>query len=110
VLDVRNRVRAHGAPRERQARVRGRASGGRMVAGVARIGNTVTAAIVSRRVLEPVEAHIALIAGGLLMTLAVLAIVYPRGFAYPVAVIAAYLAAALLYRGIALYVARKRRL
>ena len=52
------------APPGRRRAVRSRSgSGGRVMAGAARIGNTVTAAITNRRVLEPVEAHITLIRG-----------------------------------------------
>ena len=105
VLDARNRVRAPDAPRT-PPRPRAGGSGGRAVTGAVRIGNTVTAAITNRRVLEPVEAHIAMIAGLLLFGVAVLILVFPRGFAYPVAVIAVWFAAALLYRGAAL---KKRR-
>lgn len=101
VLDVRNRVRV---PGRRQARRRGAGGGssGRVVAGAMRIGNTVTAAISNRRVLEPVEAHIALIAGALLAACATLAVLFPRVFAYPVAAIIGWLAAALLIRGFVL--------
>jgi cardiolipin synthase A/B len=102
ILDTQNRVQAPHAPHDAPHRRRG-GSGGRAVAGAVRIGNAVTAAITNRRVLEPVEAHIAIIAGGLLLTLAVLAIVFPRGFAYPVAAILAWLAIALLYRGFRLH-------
>lgn len=105
VLDARNRVRAPDAPRT-PPRPRAGGSGGRAVTGAVRIGNTVTAAITNRRVLEPVEAHIAMIAGLLLFGVAVLILVFPRGFAYPVAVIAVWFAAALLFRGVAL---KKRR-
>ena len=100
VLDLRNRVRAPGAPRPRRARGRRAGSGGRAITGAMRIGNTVTAAISNRRVLEPVEAHIALIAGALLAGVALLTFVYPRGVAYPLSAIAAWFAIALLYRGI----------
>jgi cardiolipin synthase len=100
VLNVRNRVRAPDAPR--RPRVHGGGSSGRMVAGAVRIGNTVGAAISNRRVLEPVEAHIALIAGAAAFVLAALAVTFPRGFAYPIAAIVAWLAAALLYRGVRL--------
>jgi cardiolipin synthase len=79
------------------------------VTGAVRIGNTVTAAITNRRLLEPVEAHIALIAGLLLLGLAALVLTFPRGFAYPVAVIAVWFAAALLVRAAALEQSRKRR-
>lgn len=61
------------------------------------------AALTNRRVLEPVEAHIALLAGVALFACAMLAIVFPRGFAYPIAAVVGWAAAALIYRGIALY-------
>ncbi len=102
VLDRRNRVRAPGEPKGRQV---AQGSGGRVVAGAARIGNTVTAAITNRRVLEPVEAHITLIAGLLLGIFALLAFVFPRGISYPIGVIGAWLSLALLYRG---FVLRRR--
>ncbi len=111
VLDQRHRVRAPSAsapglqPRPPESHVvsrhrRAGGSGGRMMSGAARIGSTVTAAMTNRRVLEAVEAHIALLAGGLLALLAFLTWYYPRGVAYPIAVIAAWFAVALLIRGI----------
>ncbi len=111
VLDQRHRVRAPsastpgGQPRPPASHVvsrhrRAGGSGGRMMSGAARIGSTVTAAMTNRRVLEAVEAHIALLAGGLLALLAFLTWYYPRGVAYPIAVIAAWFAVALLIRGI----------
>jgi cardiolipin synthase A/B len=107
VLDDRNRVRppAGAAPRTR----RGSGSSGRAVAGAVRIGNTVAAALTNRRVLEPVEAHIALIAGSALLACAVLAIKFPRGFSYPIAAILGWAAAALIYRGIVLHRRRPTR-
>ncbi len=105
VLDARNRVKAPGMSRS-TPRARAGGSSGRAVSGAVRIGNTVTAAITNRRVLEPVEAHIAMIAGLLLLGFAALIVTFPRGFAYPVALIAAWFAAALLVRGAAL---KKRR-
>jgi cardiolipin synthase len=107
VLDTRNRVRAPAGPPRRPHRRTG-GSSGRAMAGAVRIGNTVGAAMTNRRVFEPVEAHIALIAGGLLLLVAVLAVVWPRGFAYPAAVIAGWLALALLYRGFGLLARRER--
>jgi cardiolipin synthase len=111
VLDQRHRVRAPSAtrpglpPEPPESHVVSRhrhagGSGGRMMSGAARIGSTVTAAMTNRRVLESVEAHIALLAGGLLALLAFLTWYYPRGVAYPIAVIAAWFAVALLIRGI----------
>jgi hypothetical protein len=77
------------------------------MAGALRVGSTVAAAIGNTRVLEPVEAIIA-IAGGLLLGLvAWLAYYFPRGFSYPFAIVTAWLAAAVLLRGLALI--RQRR-
>jgi len=104
----RNRVRAPGAPsRGHRATTSGGGSGGRVAAGAVRVGNTVAAAVTNRRVLESVEADIALLAGAMLAVLAVLAFAYPRGVAYPIAVVAAWLSLATLYRGVTLL--RRRR-
>jgi cardiolipin synthase len=108
VLDARNRVTAPDAPASSHSRGSRGGSSGRAVAGAMRIGSAVSAAITNRRVLEPVEAHIALIAGAGLMVLGVLAVVYPRGFAYPFAAIATWFGAALLYRGYLLLRAKQR--
>jgi cardiolipin synthase len=107
VVLTRNRVRAPGAPSRRHGAVT--SSGGRVTAGAVRVGNTVAAAVSSRRVLEPVEANIALIGGLTLGALAALAFKYPRSIAYPLGVFVAWLAAALLYRGVQLYFDRRRR-
>ena len=108
VVLQRNRVRAPGAPSRRHgAATSGGGSGGRVAAGAVRVGNTVAAAVTNKRVLEPVEANIALIAGAILATIAVLAFRYPRSISYPIGVFAAWLGAATLYRGIELY--RNRR-
>jgi cardiolipin synthase A/B len=110
VLDERSRVRAPGAPaRPRPANTRGRGSGGRAMAGAMRIGSAVSAAVTNRRVLEPIEGHIALSAGAVLMLLAILAVLFPRLLAYPLAAIAAWLAATLFSRGLALLRERNRR-
>ena len=106
VLDTRNRVRS--PARRRRGRIRGGGSGGRAVAGAFRIGSTVSAAVTNRRVLEPIEGHIALAAGAALAGLAALAVKFPRGFTYPFVVITAWLAAALVFRGGALFVERRR--
>jgi len=104
VVLQRNRVRAPGAPSGHRHPARsGSSSGGRMVAGALRVGNTVAAAITNTRVLESVEANIALMAGAILVALAVVSFQYPRALAYPVGVLAAWLAAAILARGIDLY-------
>jgi cardiolipin synthase len=108
VLDARNRVRAPGAP-ARPHKAAATSSGGRAAAGVMRIGSTVSAAVSNRRVLEPIEAHIALLAGATLAALAFLAFTYPRGIAFPLATIAVWMAAALLFRGLSLLRARTRQ-
>jgi len=69
----------------------------------------VSAAVTNRRVLEPIAAHIALVAGAGLAGFPLLAVTYPRGFAYPFAMVAAWVAAALLFRGCALLRERHRR-
>jgi cardiolipin synthase len=107
ILDTRNRVRAPGAPRAPRRAAAGRGSSGRAVAGALRISHAVTAAVTNRRVLEPVEAHIALIAGAVLALIAGLAFVFPRGVAYPLGAIGLWLAASLLYRGFLLSAERR---
>jgi cardiolipin synthase len=108
VLDARNRVRAPRPATGRPPLISSRgSSGGRAFAGAFRIGSTVSAAVTDRRVLEPIEAHIALIAGTALVGLVLLALWFPRGLAYPVAVLAAWPAMALLARGFTLL--RQRR-
>jgi cardiolipin synthase len=105
----RNRVRAPGAPsRSHGVATSGGGSGGRVAAGAVRVGNTVAAAVTNRRVLDSVEANIALMAGVMLAVLAVLAFEYPRGIAYPLGVVAAWFAAATLFRGLKLYRERRR--
>ena len=105
----RNRVRAPGARSRRHGpATSGGGSGSRVAAGAVRVGNTVTAAVTNTRVLEAVEANIALVAGATLAVIAALAFKYPRAIAYPVGLIAAWFAAAVLYRGLELYRNRRR--
>jgi cardiolipin synthase len=99
----RNRVRGPAAARRPRRSGGGSGSSGRMVAGAVRVGNTVAAAIANTRVLEAVEANIALTAGGLFATLAVLAALWPRVIAWPLAAASGWLAAALLLRGLRLW-------
>jgi cardiolipin synthase A/B len=109
VLDARRRVSAPGSPRRRGVARKGRGSGGRALAGGMRIGSTVSAAVTNRRVLEPIEGHIALMAGAALAALAVLAVLLPQILAYPLAAVAAWLGVALAVRGIALIRGRRSR-
>jgi cardiolipin synthase len=110
ILDARSHVRAPGARKGRQDPTsRGGGSTGRIAAGAVRIGNTVSAAITNRRVLEAVEANIAVMAGLCLAGLAALALIFPRALAYPIAIFAGWVSAALLYRGMVLYRERGRQ-
>jgi cardiolipin synthase len=110
VLDARSRVRAPGSPaRKRPAYVRARGSGGRAMAGAMRIGSAVSAAVTNRRVLDPIEGTIALSGGAALALVAVLAALFPRALAYPLAALAAWLAATLFSRGFALLRERNRQ-
>ena len=104
----RNRVRAPGAPVRPRGGAAASSGGGRVAAGAVRVGNTVAAAIANTRVLEPVEATIALIAGAVLAGLAVLSLRYPRAIAYPLGAIATWFAAAVLSRGCVLLYRRRR--
>ena len=73
-------------------------SAGRAAAGVLRIGNAVGAAITSHRVLGPAEARIMFIAACLLLPMTVVAILWPRVVAVPIAVVGGWLAISLLVR------------
>jgi cardiolipin synthase len=109
VVLQRNRVRAPGAPAARSRRSSGASSGGRVMAGAVRVGNTIAAAVSNTRVLEPIESNIALIAGTVLAVVAALAFQYPRAVAYPLGVFVAWVAAAILYRGVVLVRRQKPR-
>ena len=67
-------------------------------AGAVRISNAVGAAFTDRRVLEPVEARLMTIAGLLLVVLPIFFAFFPRGLAYPLLFIFAWLGVGLLYR------------
>ena len=109
VVLQRNRVRAPSAPAGHPRRPNGGSSGGRVMAGAVRVGNTVAASITNTRMLAGVESNIALIAGTVLAVVAALAFKYPRAIAYPLGVFAAWVAAAILYRGAVLARREKHR-
>jgi len=99
VLDGIRVQAAEGAARPASS---GGGSGSLAMAGALRVGSTVAATIGNTRELGPVDAIVA-IAGGLMLALvAWLAYYFPRGFSYPFAIVTAWLAAAVLLRGIAL--------
>jgi len=104
ILDAKQRMRAPGEPRHpRRLVTSGGGSAGRAAAGAIRIGNAVGAAFTNRRVLEPVEAQLMLSAGAVLLALAIIFVFFPRLLVYPLAVLLAWIAIALLYRGYRLH-------
>ena len=104
VLDAHRKIHAPGEPEHpHPLMTSGGGSGGRAAAGAIRIGNTIGAAFTNRRVLEPVEAHIMLAFGGLLLALGILFAFFPRLLVYPVVVVLVWIAVALLYRGYKLH-------
>lgn len=110
VLDAGQKVRAPNQPRHPHPVLsRGGGSSGRAAAGAVRIANVVGAAFTKRRVIEPVEARITVGAGALLLSLAVLFAMFPRAIAYPLALLFAWIATALLVQGYKLHRARLKR-
>jgi cardiolipin synthase len=110
VLDMRRRVRAPGEPRHpRRATGRGSGSARVATAGALRIGNTIGAALMDRRVLGPVEARLTSVAGLLLCVLSVLVGVFPRTLAYPAVALGLWGGIALLWKGYQLRRSRKKR-
>lgn len=120
VLGLRNRVRpadpaaaARAAERRRQRRADRRArraagdsdgssvsggSAGQVAAGAIRVGNTFGAALANRRVLGAAESKTMAMAGAALGVVAILAVVWPRLLAWPLALLAGWSALALLLR------------
>lgn len=85
-----------------------RAQGGsssRAAAGALRLANSIAAAITDRRVLGAAESGPLLVAGIVLLVAAVLALIWPRVIAWPLAVIAIWIGASL----IAGYLTRRKR-
>jgi cardiolipin synthase A/B len=101
------RARVKRARRPVSAMRRG-GSVGRAAAGAIRISNAFGAAFTNSRVLEPVEAHIMISGGALLLALAALFAYFPKAIVYPAVVICAWFALAFLYRGYRLLAKRRR--
>jgi cardiolipin synthase len=107
VLDARHKLRAPHEPRHHPRSLkRGLGSAGRAAAGALRISNAVGAAFTNRRVLEPVEARLMLLAGILLLILAVLFWFFPRALTYPLGILMVWFALSLMYRGYKLHFAQ----
>ncbi|MEO8465676.1 MAG: phospholipase D-like domain-containing protein [Gammaproteobacteria bacterium] len=109
VLEGR-KVRAQNQPRHPNRGLRrGGGSSGRAAAGAVRLANVVGAAFTHRRVIEPVEARIAVWSGAALLLLAFVFAVFPRALAYPLVLLFAWIAGALLVQGYKLHRARLKR-
>jgi cardiolipin synthase len=79
----------------------------RAVTGLMRVGNTVGAAITSRRSLGPTETVVMVSAAALLLALALIAVLWPVAVIVPVALFSAWLAVSLLIRAYRLHRARR---
>jgi cardiolipin synthase len=95
VLNRRSRVQRPSTPHRRPRRGR---TGGRVTAGAVRIGHAIGAALTDRRVLGPVEARLAGVAGLLVCALAILIAIFPYALAYPVALLGGWGGLALLWK------------
>jgi cardiolipin synthase len=98
VLRMSRRSRRSGTTEERQwPRAQG-GSSGRAAAGTLRLVNTIGAAITNRRVLGGAESGPLLGAGIALLIAAVLALIWPRVIAWPLAVLAIWIGVSLVAR------------
>jgi cardiolipin synthase len=77
-------------------------SAGRAVAGAVRLGNTVTAAVIDHRVLQPADARIVESIGLVLLIIAGLVLRWPRLLAIPAALLLVWIGGALLVRAMRL--------
>lgn len=102
VLDEKQVVR--GAP-PRRRRNRGKV----VAAGAARLGNTLGAALMRRRTLEPVEGRLTTVLAVVLLAVATVAAVFPKALAWPLAGLVGWSALSLLYRGLKLVHDKSRR-
>jgi cardiolipin synthase A/B len=104
VLDAQHKIHAPNEPSHPHAlTLSGGGSGGRAAAGAIRLGNAIGAAFTNRRVLEPVEAHLMINTGVLLVALAIIFWFFPRVLVYPLAIVFVWIAVALFYKAYKLY-------
>lgn len=101
------RPRLPRAERPRTHRAGG--SAGRATAGAVRLGNTVAAAVASRRVLAPAEARTIAALAAIIAAAALAVFRWPRLIAWPLAVILAWIAIVLVVRAFRLYMKRRRK-
>jgi len=92
----------------RLARV-ARGTSRRAAAGALRIGNAVGAALLDRRMLGPAEARVDLTMGLVAIGVAGIAILWPRFFAWPVALTIGWLGLATIVRALAAFARERRR-
>jgi cardiolipin synthase len=98
VLAGRSRVRpASPLRRPRRGRFRN-GSASRAAAGALRLGNTVGAAIINRRVLGPAEAGLMAAVALVFLAVAAVGVLWPLALAAPLALLAAWIALSLLVR------------
>jgi cardiolipin synthase len=88
------------APRAPRTRGERRASSGLAAAGALRLGHTVGAALGGFRVLGPAEAALLALAGGALLALATVALLFPRITAVPLGLVGLWLGVALLVKAL----------
>jgi cardiolipin synthase A/B len=108
VLTKRNRVRRapaeagtdQGARRASRRAVSG--SAGRAAAGAFSVGSALGAALTDRRTLGPAEAGLLFLMAGVAIAIGVLAALWPRALAWPVAVVAMWSGIAWAAKGISL--------
>jgi cardiolipin synthase len=104
VLSARQRILPTRIRRPRPRGDRARSgSTNRVAAGAISVSNTIGAAITNRRILGPAEAKIMLLAGVVLMVLAVVAMIWPLVLMIPFALLAMWLAIALLIKAYRLH-------
>jgi len=104
VLDAQHNIHApNEPPHAHPVMSSGGGSGGRAAAGAIRLGNAIGAAFTNRRVLEPVEAHIMVTTGALLLALAIIFWFFPRVLVYPLAIMFVWIAIGLFYKAHKLY-------
>jgi cardiolipin synthase len=108
VLTARRAPRARRRSRQAAAPPGDSGSASRAAAGALRLGRTVGAAFTSQRVLEPIEARILLVAGGILLAAMLVIALVPAVLVYPLIVLGTWVAVTLLYRAVTLRVETTR--
>jgi len=99
VLTQRNRVRATAeAPATPRARKASAGSASRAAAGALSVGNAMGAALTNRRVLGPAESGLLVQLALVALAIAIVAFLWPRTLAYPLAVIAAWIGISMIVK------------